>query len=190
MTMSKKEQKVEKSKFTKDHTQAETNRIKDAIPGPQCACCKPKARADKGKTRERNKATTKPRKSKRVQGEDPVMTTTTKNEEAYVSMGHNKRRRLACKPQPRKKYKRQKKMEHARSIQMQGSEPVMRELDEAIKKVIGLLTRCTMPPTRNPELNVDEYNQTVARHRILLASVNEVAETRMNGSRVPEAQLR
>jgi hypothetical protein len=118
------------------------------------------------------------------------MTMTAESEEAYVSMGHNKKRRLVRKPRPRKKYKRQKKMEHARSVQMQGSEPVMRELDKAIKKVVGLLTGCTMQPTRNSETNVDEYNQTVARHRILLASVNEVAETRMNGSRVPEAQLR
>jgi hypothetical protein len=67
---------------------------------------------------------------------------------------------------------------------------VMRDFDEVVKKVIRLMTRCTMAPVVNTKTGDEEYSQITPRHRVLLISVNDVVETRMSDSRVPAEQLK
>jgi hypothetical protein len=188
---SKVEQKLEKAKFTHQNTQAAKNKIKDAIPGTDCTCCKSKAQQDKGKKWGTNAASKKKQcRSKRKRGKDRAVASSNTDEgdnieDIYVSLGHNKTHQ-----QPRKKYKKQITLEHSGNVQMQSADPAMRDLHGAIEKVIHLLTRCTMPPTHNEETHKERYNQQIPRHRILLVSVNNVVETRLSGSKVPAERLR
>jgi hypothetical protein len=75
---------------------------------------------------------------------------------------------------------------------MQGGEEARKAMNKAIEQTLNAATMTTMPPKMNPISKKLQYDQRseVPRNRILTVIVEEVNETPMHGSVLPQESLR
>jgi hypothetical protein len=187
----------------------EKAKVKSAIPGSSCSCCKSVTRSDKGKQRGKN--TRNKRQSRRLQGDNPSSphqqdeSTSTLSAAAsarsaavppvvYNSMAHGEAARDAAPGEEKPKYKRQskKKLEYARNVQMQGGETAMQEIMTAQQAMIDALTFSSREPKFDEMSGTYKYDQRteIPRVRGLMVFVNEVGETPMCGGKLPDSKIR
>ena len=156
--------------------QTKQKEIRESIPGPDCGCCKRLPRTDKGKRRGINSRTKlQTRKSKRQRNEEPDSIP----EVTAVSLGHRAEDRVASIPQEKVGWVRQslKSMNYAPTVQLQGGTQARKAIARAVEKTIAAATMSM----KEPPSNGAQQPSDIPRVRVLLAVVNEVAETPMHG---------
>jgi hypothetical protein len=193
--MTQEEQRAAKAEWTSNNA-PEKKRLKLLVPGIDCACCKRKARTDRGQRRGQN-----PRRqcqSARVAGEaaprEPIPPPIQATAAAYTSLGSSEVERNNMLPTEKGYYKRTsfRRLQHARSVQGQGGVQALKAIHSANKAFARAMTASTVKPRLDEATNKFVYGDPSTAPRVLALQVfvNQVQETPMSGGTLPPRQLR